>query len=557
MLKNFSDYYWKRYRRYFQHNRTAKLITATLFLTVLASIAIGVFFFFLEGFNYIKNINDQYFSSVIPLYLYEIFFLVVSLLIFISGLITGALTLFRRENNDWLMATPGFSHLPAIVFVKMFFVAVWPVVLIAWPALLAVNLSFGLGIGTWIILAIGVVLMVFFLTLFGLLLIALAALLLIGLQRSQLARLNLKNLLLALGIGIAGLVGFIWMKLGHLDPVVLFGAGLFQSPLSNPADLVAQFSVFPSHWLAFSLHLFQSGKLLEGWYYWLILLTADIWLLVLAVYLRPYFLPLWQKMQEGQSSNRRRFGKNERYIKMMHGPTTAIFSKEFLVMFRDFKNLSWLVFSVALWVVYAAVSASIDRYRIRYGISFSALPELIPSLQVIVAVYFVSAIVLRFALPSFSSERRTGWILASAPVDYRKLFLSKALFFSLILSKMGIILGFIGMRVLEFPLVEQLAAAVMFLVSTIFVTFLGLAVGAVFPNFETDEVQVISTSLPGLGFIAASLLYGLAGTMVFYLFLQSIYWPLMAFVVFSSLAGWLSYWFSVRSLEKIEFIKSY
>ncbi len=57
---------------------------------------------------------------------------------------------------------------------------------------------------------------------------------------------------------------------------------------------------------------------------------------------------------------------------------------------------------------------------------------------------------------------------------------------------------------------------IIFVSSTVFVIVYGLSLGAMFPNFETDDPSALSTSLPGLGFIIGSLMYGALGGLLLY-----------------------------------------
>lgn len=560
MYKQLVHHFYLQTRLYFQKNKTAKLITVGMFFIVFAFIALGTFFFFLEGFEFIKSSNDPYFDNVIPLYIYEIFFLVISLLIMLSGLITGVFSLFRTSKNDWIMASPRFRIVPSIVVIKMAVASIWPVLLVAGPALGAVGVSFKLAVMDFIAMIIALFLLVFFLVFWDIAVIMLAALLV---KRTHnfysRIKLSLKNLFLSTGVVAFILIISVWWKLRTMDLVVLLQAGSFGQSTADPSQLIEQFRWFPTHTIAYGLYLFQRGQSGEAFAWVLQLSIYTVVSAIIAFVLLRYFLVVWQSLREGQSVGAAGLAPSVRshrsHMKFFVGPMSAIFSKELLTMARDFKNISWLLFSVALWTIYTALSASINFYRQRYDFRYEDLPYLVPSLQVLVTVYFVSALVLRFVLPSFSTERRTSWILASAPINYHKLFLAKGIFFSILFAVLGLVLGSLGMNVINFPIWQQGLAFITFTIAIKFVTIFGLALGAIYPNFETDDAQIISTSLPGLGFIFGSLIYGILGTLVFFLFLKGMASFLILFYVCSVILGVLLYIRAVGALHKIEFVK--
>jgi hypothetical protein len=66
------------------------------------------------------------------------------------------------------------------------------------------------------------------------------------------------------------------------------------------------------------------------------------------------------------------------------------------------------------------------------------------------------------------------------------------------------------------------------------VTLYGLALGALFPNFETDDPEILSTSFPGLTFIFTSVMYGAyAAYAVQCLFKDVQLLPFAVFIAFS------------------------
>lgn len=77
-------------------------------------------------------------------------------------------------------------------------------------------------------------------------------------------------------------------------------------------------------------------------------------------------------------------------------------------------------------------------------------------------------------------------------------------------------MSYINIGILNLPLSHAVYSMLLFISVVVFIVTLGLSMGAVFPNYETDDPEVISTSMPGLFFTALSLIYGALGAGVLY-----------------------------------------
>jgi Zn-dependent protease with chaperone function len=93
----------------------------------------------------------------------------------------------------------------------------------------------------------------------------------------------------------------------------------------------------------------------------------------------------------------------------------------------------------------------------------------------------------------------------------------------------------------------------------LFLVTFGLGLGAIFPNFDSDDPEVISTSLPGLAFIFGSLFYGGVGAYLFYGFLMgnATIGALVGFDALTILLGIAILGLSLRSLRKFEFVRDF
>jgi len=141
------------------------------------------------------------------------------------------------------------------------------------------------------------------------------------------------------------------------------------------------------------------------------------------------------------------------------------------------------------------------------------------------AGFVVAAIAARFVFPAMSLEGRMMWLLRSSPLDVRSLFWSKYWVGTVPLLLVALPLIVITNLVLDAsPFILVLTTVTMVAV-TFALTAMALGFGALYPNYDTENVAEIPTSFGGLLFMMAAVSY-LAGVVILeawpvYLFLSS------------------------------------
>jgi ABC-2 type transport system permease protein len=545
MIGLFVTYHLRCFRRFFRSKSPAGAITVLLFVLVLAGTAVGVFLFARAGFLLIDQ--DDFLREAASLYVYELFLLTVVYMVIVSAAIGGVFRLLRGRNDAWLMATPGFCHLPFWRGLEIFVASLWPFLVIAIPALAAQMVVFKIGL-------LGFV----FLSLLAVLLVAFAAAAVLGMMFLG-ARLSPRRLIWFL-VFLAALFGAIaWRQASPANLFEIFGVTDFTAAAADPAPIVNRFRFFPTHPAALTVLRFQQGLYRASL---APLFSLLLWLSLSLIFLwrtSARFLPIWQTLQEGRFEARGRIKTLQKasvFPRRFKTPLGALFEKEVLLTFRNAKNLLWLGFLLSLWLIIAGFHLGFRQSMVKYSLRMSLLPQIVQALQLVILIYFISAFVLRFALPSFSAERRTAWIIGVAPLDAEKLFYGKCLFFAAVSVLLGAAVSLINALIFEmswgrtafFVFHASLAAAV--------VTLLGLAVGAIFPNFETDDPEAIGTSLPGLAFVFASLSFGVMGAAAYYWYLaHKSFVPLGLFDLTSLLLMVLVLRLTPRFLARVEFVK--
>ena len=537
MLTLIIFYQFKRLAKYYRCQRTAKIFTSLMFLVVFAGLAVGLYHFFVTGFNFIK-IQDEFQSGIslpLSLYFYELLLAILGGVIIFSSLITGLFALFRKNNDFWLLASPGYRYHPRAVFLKIWLNGLWPLLIVFLPFSLALNKVYQLS--TTGMLLVGLSFIIYLLLLTGL---SLVAIILTGyvLGKLKLFRLTFGWLLSVLLLIIMVVSTVVWQISIKNDVVKLFRFNRVAAPTVELESIANLFVYLPGHPLAMTIIHLQADQTQPALISFTILLILSGLLLLIWWVITPIFLPLWQTLQENTNPTKAGTNNTRRHQSrpFPNGKIAALFRKELLVNRRENRGLLWFVFLLFIWLMQLAVNSVLANNIKNYQLDPELGLAILPVLQFVTAIFFSAAFVLRFVFPAFSTESRTAWILGTAPLDFKKVFWAKYIFYAPILSLINTVFAYFGLAGLPLNVNFTLLAIILFLVSVFFITGLGLSLGAIFPNLETDDPAVISTTLPGLGLIFLSLIYGAAGGWIIYAtFTTASLLPLSLYIILSIL----------------------
>jgi ABC-2 type transport system permease protein len=180
--------------------------------------------------------------------------------------------------------------------------------------------------------------------------------------------------------------------------------------------------------------------------------------------------------------------------------TRAMLGKEARVVTRDAAQWSQLFMMVALLFLYL------------YNIQMIPLEgdfraALLAYLNLGMAGFVIAAICLRFAFPSLSAEGKQFWILESAPISFRRILWTKVGVYLFPLLGVGLLLTVLANLLLDAsaPIwAWTLAGSVL---STCGLTAMGVGMGAIAPNFKSENPMEVAVSLGGLAYMAVSMLY--------------------------------------------------
>jgi ABC-2 type transport system permease protein len=238
---------------------------------------------------------------------------------------------------------------------------------------------------------------------------------------------------------------------------------------------------------------------------------------------RRYYDAGFTRAQEG--AQRRGSGAGghtlERLFARARPSTRGIIAKEVRVFFRDTTQWSQLILLGVLVAVYVYNITVLPLYT-GEQVSF-LLINVVSFLNLGLAGFVVAAIAARFVFPQMSIEGRMMWLLRSSPLDVSRLFWSKYWIGTVPLLAVALPLIVITNIVLEAsPFILILTSLTMVGV-TFALTALALGFGALYPNYETENVAEIPTSFGGLLFMMAAVTY-LAGVVI----LEA--WPVYVFL---------------------------
>lgn len=501
-------YYRVRIGAYFSTSRGAKIVTSLIFLAAVAFMAFEVYLLFRFGFRFMAR--DPFLRDALFLYVTELFLLVSFILVFASALASGAGALWRSEGDDLIMASPRYGLKPYLALSRMALSSLWPLFVIMVPALLAIADAYEMSaLGVLISLGSALVLVCFG-ALLALLVLLLAGgglrLMSYGHHTSFVSRRSVTVAAIAIFLL---LLGGVWDRFRDVDLVALFQSRMLTVEVADLGPIVSQFEAFPSHIPALAIFAAANDDTDAATYEFGTLLAFVVIAAMIFMIAARLHLPLWQLAQEGRPRTRAH-GKPQASASLAHadGPLSALFAKEAVAFVRDARGMLWFGFILLIWLFAVGANrilvAGLAEERVALGDSAGIVAGIVFASS----VYFVAMAALRFVFPAFSMERKKGWLLGSAPIDQGIVFVVKLAFFAFVLSVLALGFGTLEMALFALPPSAEVMFDAAIVIAVLFVTVLALSLGAIFPNRDTDDPELLSTTAPGLAFIGIALAYG-------------------------------------------------
>ncbi len=512
MIQPFLRFEFQKILSYFKTKTLAKAITTTLFLAVFVFIGLGIYGFFISGFRFINFEAVEDIRLALTLYLYEVFLIVLSGVIVFSALVSGIFNLFKSDTNNWILSSPGYRVFPKIVLIKSILTSSLPSLIMFIPAVLAFHRVNHLGVTGILLILVSVLLLLLLLNSLTLLFIVGAGSVYYQVSKKlKTLAFTFKGLVVFLVLLVATVVALIWKAMRSVDLVRVFKADVDTEVLSL-SNISSHFHFLPTHPFAMEILHLQNNELSAA----LLNFCALFLFASISGYLwwrfSYIFYPLWQKFQEGSSKQDRDvdspFGVARSSYHFDGSIMTVLFKKEILVFSRNLKGMLWFLFLSVIWLMQIGANVILGHNIARHTPDLSERLAILQALQFIIAIYFISSFSLRFVFPSFSVDKKTSWILGTAPLSFKKIFFGKYIFYTTFFVILGVLMSYANTLVLGLSTAHALYSLLLLITAIVFIVTLGLSLGALFPSLDTDDPEVISTSMPGLFFTALSLIYG-------------------------------------------------
>jgi len=219
-----------------------------------------------------------------------------------------------------------------------------------------------------------------------------------------------------------------------------------------------------------------------------------------------FYLSGFSKAQEGKDTFVRGGGWERAlgpFLRRVEPARREFILKDLRLFFRDTTQWSQLILLGVLLAVYVF---NIQTLQLCSGERVPVfLVTLIVFLNQGLAGFVLAAIAARFIFPAISLEGRELWLLKSSPLNLEALFWSKYWIGTLPLLGVALVLTVVTNTLLEANAFIMLVSVLTIAYFTLAVSALALGLGALFPQFGTENVAQIPTSFGGLVFMMTSL----------------------------------------------------
>jgi ABC-2 type transport system permease protein len=187
------------------------------------------------------------------------------------------------------------------------------------------------------------------------------------------------------------------------------------------------------------------------------------------------------------------------------GPVRALAIKEIKTFFRDQTQWSQIFLIVALIIIYLYNFSVLPLEKSRMKVEY--VQNLISFLNMGLAAFVLSAVSARFVFPAVSMEGDAFWIVKSSPVSIRTVLWTKFAVYLLpllLLSEILVIVTNLLLHVTPFMMVTSVVTT-LFMVPGI--VSMGIGLGALYPDFHSENPTQSVTSFGGVIYMTLSLVF--------------------------------------------------
>jgi ABC-2 type transport system permease protein len=424
-----------------------------------------------------------------------IFFMTVN----IGNIVVSYSTFFKSSEVGFLLTMPiSFAKIFLIKFLDNFFYSSSTLLLMVTAALAGYTSYFGLP---WYFIPFAVLFLILpFMFIAG----TLGAITLLVIMRFA-ATFGIKKVL----VTIASVYG---------TTIILFY--IFSSPVQLVTSVFAYFpninnyfgflespavKLLPNHWVADALYWISSGKsIAAGWHVYLLIVVSILFLLFALLLAKKWFYKTWLvflNLSNELSVKKKNNGKvlfsfeNRSSLKPRR---EALLKREFLLFIREPSQWTHFLVMTFLITIFIVSISNIDVMILNaYNIYLKTLIYLVIYLF---NVFLIASMSLRFIFPLVSLEGETIWKIRSAPLNYKKLMLTRLFIYFSVIFVIGQLLNFVSnyQFSIMLTLISQLNTAFV----TITLVSLNFGMGAAYANYkEKNPIRVASSQGASLTFL--------------------------------------------------------
>ena len=472
---------------------TGRLVRVGLITAVAGSLWIGIFLVALRVLAHFATIEEI--GALLNFKLLNMLLVTALALLVFSDILTALAKLYLARDLPLVHALPVPAYRIYLArWMEICFDGSWMVVVFTLPILMAYGVVFGQG------LIYGFILVTALLPL-ALLAATVSSLLVMGAVIVIPAN-RMKNIFVMLGL-MAFVSVYLALRLAR--PEQLVDPEVFESVLAYVAALQTPAAPWlPSTWAYNALQAALEGAPARGIMDLALLWSATASLVFIsllaadALYYRGY-----SRTQAGAVRNRR--GRtNARPPRRLtwSGPVRALLGKEIRTFWRDQTQWSQIFLILALVVIY------VYNFKV-LPLEKSPLPtvylqNLLAFLNMGLALFVLTAVTARFAFPAVCSEREAFWTIKVAPISIRAfLWIKFGIYYLplLVLTETLIVVTNVILNVT--PFIMALSVLTIFVMVPGIVA-MGIGLGALNPNFRTENPAQAVTGFDGLLFMLFS-----------------------------------------------------
>ncbi|MGB5288615.1 MAG: hypothetical protein WBN42_08975 [Ignavibacteriaceae bacterium] len=263
--------------------------------------------------------------------------------------------------------------------------------------------------------------------------------------------------------------------------------------------------LLPNHWVAEALYWITIGKVYAaGWYIYLLIMASGLFFLLSLLIARKWFYKTWlvflnlssEISVKKKNSNKVIFSfENNSSLKPRR---EALIKRELLLFIREPSQWSHFIVMIFLISIFILSISSIDVIILKsYDVYLKTLIYLVIYLF---NVFLIASLSIRFIFPLVSLEGETIWKVRSAPLNYKKLMLTRLLIYFSVIFVIGQTLNFVSNYQFSILLtaISQLNTAFV----TITLVSINFGMGAIFANYkERNPIRVASSQGASITFL--------------------------------------------------------